>query len=59
MVKERNLKIYRRVKIYRWNSKTIPEIRLQGKWLKDIGFIEGKRIKVKQQKKKLIITLDE
>lgn len=37
----------------------IPEIRLEGKWLKELGFNEGKEINVHQESKKLIITLNE
>ncbi|MGS2763704.1 SymE family type I addiction module toxin [Sinomicrobium sp. M5D2P9] len=37
----------------------IPEIRLCGKWLQDIGFEHGQTIKVKQEKNKITITVDE
>ncbi|QMU66782.1 MAG: type I addiction module toxin, SymE family [Flavobacteriaceae bacterium] len=35
----------------------VPEIRLEGKWLKELGFEIGKEIEAEQQKNKLIITL--
>ncbi len=41
-----------------WKHKTIPQIQLQGEWLKKLGFKEGKHIKVEQHKNKLIITLE-
>jgi len=36
-----------------------PEIRLCGKWLKDIGFDHDQMIKVRQEKHKIIITIEE
>ena len=35
----------------------IPEIRMEGIWLKELGFEIGKEIKIEQQKNRLIITL--
>ncbi|PLB18546.1 MAG: HSP20-like protein [Flavobacteriaceae bacterium FS1-H7996/R] len=37
----------------------MPEIRLEGNWLKKLGFEIGKEIEIKQQKNKLTITLIE
>ncbi len=59
MSKIRKLKIYQKFRIRRWDYTTVPEIRLEGKWLQALGFEEGKEIKVKQQKNKLTITLIE
>jgi hypothetical protein len=36
----------------------VPEIRLTGKWLRDIGFNEGNYVNVKIQNNKRIVTLD-
>jgi toxic protein SymE len=35
---------------------TVPEIRLEGKWLQNLGFDVGGEVIVKQQKGKLTIT---
>ena len=34
-----------------------PEIKLSGKWLKDMGFDSGKHVIVSHMKNKIIITL--
>ena len=36
---------------------TIPEIKMEGKWLDRLGFETGKEVQVKQQRHKLTITL--
>jgi hypothetical protein len=43
------------------NPPTVPQsfIRMRGKWLERLGFLPGTPIKVKCQKKKLVITVDE
>ena len=54
----RKLKIYQKQQAREWSKNVIvPEIRLEGKWLKELGFEIGKRIEIKQQKNKLTITL--
>ena len=35
-----------------------PEIRLCGKWLKDMGFHCGKSVTVRHEKNKIVITID-
>jgi len=35
-----------------------PEIRLCGKWLRDIGFDCGQNVTVQHEKSKIIITVD-
>ena len=55
----RKLKIYQKFRSRTWDETTVPEIRLEGKWLQALGFEEGKEINVKQQKNKLTITLAE
>lgn len=54
----RKLKIYKKFQPRKWsNYAAIPEIRLEGRWLKELGFEIGKEIEIKQQKNKLTITL--
>lgn len=54
----RRLKIYRKFQDRRYGVVAIPEIRLEGKWLEALGFKQGKRIKILQEKNKLTITID-
>ncbi len=53
----RKLKIYQKYQPREWKYIAVPEIRLEGKWLRELGFEIGKEIKVEQKKNKLIITL--
>lgn len=39
-------------------SISIPQIRLQGKWLQECGFEPGNRVHVQCERGKLIITID-
>ena len=57
MARYRILKIYRKFRSRTWDYAVVPEIKLEGQWLKDLGFDIGKNIKVKQQKGKLIIKI--
>jgi toxic protein SymE len=57
--KSRNLKIYPKIRVRTWDRIIVPEIRLQGIWLKELGFEHGKQIKVEKHKDKLVITLEE
>ncbi|WP_422106799.1 SymE family type I addiction module toxin [Winogradskyella sp.] len=59
MAQYRKLKIYQKHQAREWNYVRVPEIRLEGRWLKALGFEIGKEIEVKQQKHKLTITLSE
>ncbi|TRX61874.1 type I toxin-antitoxin system SymE family toxin [Fulvivirga sp. M361] len=54
----RKLKIHSKYRSRRWDHITVPEIRLEGKWLDALGFKEGCQIKIKSQKNRLIITLN-
>ena len=59
---ERQLKVYYKYfhRVNSWQRSVIfPEIRLCGKWLQDIGFEHGQTINVRQEKNKIIITIDE
>ena len=53
----RRLKVYQKFQPRLWKYIPVPEIRLEGKWLKELGFEIGKEIEIKQQKNKLTITL--
>ena len=54
----RKRKIYPKHQPREWGKHVIvPEIRLEGKWLRELGFEIGREIEIKQQKNKLTITL--
>ena len=53
----RKLKIHSKYRTRRWDNITIPEIRLEGRWLEELGFKEGEHIQIEQQQDKLTITL--
>lgn len=58
MSRFRKLKIYQKHQTRDWSRYVVvPEIRLEGKWLRELGFEIGKEIEIKQQKNKLTITL--
>ena len=58
MKRERFLKIYSKYRSHKSGQNlTIPEIRLQGLWLKKNGFEIGKNISIRIKKEKLIITI--
>lgn len=52
----RKLKILSKFQRREWNHVTVPEIKLEGKWLEKLGFEIGGEVMVKQQKGKLTIT---
>ena len=55
-------KLDRRMKVYEGtgaNYKKIPQLRLQGDWLEELGFEIGKPINVHCENEKLIITVAE
>lgn len=56
MRNSRKLKIYKKYQARTYGGITIPEIRLEGKWLEKLGFREGEMIIVREEKDKLIIT---
>ena len=53
----RILKVYRKFQRRRWDHKAVPEIRLEGDWLKALGFEIGSAIEVRQEKHQLTIKL--
>lgn len=58
MSKSRKLKIHTKYQARAYRGITIPEIRLEGKWLDELGFKQGQIINIEQEKNKLIITID-
>lgn len=56
-MKFRKLKVYSKARQRTWDYTIVPEIRLEGRWLANSGFEEGKEFKVETKKGKLIITL--
>ena len=57
-MKLRKLKIHCKFRRRENDMTTIPEIRLEGKWLENLGFKIGSKILVKQQRNKLTITIE-
>jgi toxic protein SymE len=55
--KYRILQVYTKFRARTFDHTTIPEIRLEGKWLEGLGFKPGQKIKVQQGKGKLVITI--
>jgi len=56
--KLRILKIYSKFRYRRWgNNYTVPEIRLEGQWLEQLGFEQGNEVQIEQKNNKLIITV--
>lgn len=58
MANSRKLKIHKKYQSRTYGGTTIPEIRLEGKWLGKLGFKEGQIIKIEEKKNKLTITID-
>lgn len=51
--KVRNLKVY---EICNTNYEKVPMLRLQGKWLRELGFYEGTSISVECRKGRITIS---
>jgi toxic protein SymE len=58
MSRFRKLKIHSKYQARAFGGTTIPEIRLEGKWLDELGFKQGQMVNIEQEKNKLIITID-
>lgn len=54
----RKLKIQSKFRLRRYDNATVPEIRLEGKWLQEVGFKEGEHVKIWVERNKLTITID-
>lgn len=57
MDSKRKLRIQSKYRERTFDSTTVPEIRLVGKWLDELGFKEGKQVVIDQKKNKLTIKL--
>lgn len=58
MSRFRILKIYTKFRYRRWGPDySVPEIRIEGKWLEQLGFEKGNEILIEQKRRKLIITV--
>lgn len=59
MANSRKLKIHTKHQPRAYGTTTtIPEIRLEGKWLDKLGFKEGQTVNIEEKKNKLTITID-
>lgn len=52
----RKLKVHTKHQNRSWRNITVPEIRLEGKWLAELGFVAGEHVQIEQFNNKLIIT---
>jgi len=58
MSKFRKLKIHTKYQARRFGEVKIPEIRLEGKWLDELGFKQGQTVTIELADNKLTITID-
>ncbi|PVH25501.1 SymE family type I addiction module toxin [Sphingobacterium corticibacter] len=58
MKSTRKLKIQGKFRKRRWDSISVPEIRLEGKWMEEVGFKQGQYVNIQVAKNKLIIRID-
>ncbi len=54
----RKLTIHSKFRNRTRGNTTVPEIRLEGKWLDALGFKQGQKVKIRQEANKLTITID-
>jgi toxic protein SymE len=57
MKPSRRLKIYTKYRSRRWGSTTVPQIKLEGLWLEQLGFKKGQEVDVEQTPDKITITV--
>jgi toxic protein SymE len=57
MEKLRKKKVYTKFRNRTYDNITIPEIRLEGKWLEKLGFKQGETILIQQETNKLTIMI--
>ncbi|MDC8003853.1 SymE family type I addiction module toxin [Aureisphaera galaxeae] len=57
MNQHRKLKVYQKFRRREWDNLVVPEIRLEGIWLQELGFEIGMEIQVEQGKERLVITV--
>jgi toxic protein SymE len=51
----RTLKVQRLIRTTRWDCTKVPEIRLSGAWLEQLGFHYGQQIEVHTMQGKLVL----
>ena len=56
--KNRTLKVYPKHRTSRGLPTVVPEIRLIGKWLRDLGFRQGQTINLALEKNRVTITVE-
>jgi toxic protein SymE len=54
----KKLKIHGKFRLQKWGSTTVPAIRIEGKWLEELGFKQGQQVNIQLEANKLTITLD-
>ena len=57
MKPSRRLKIHAKYRNLAWGNTTVPQIKLEGRWLEQLGFKEGREVDVEQAQEKITITL--
>jgi len=57
MIRFRTLKILCKFRKRAWDNTAVPEIRLEGSWLERLGFEIGGEVRIKEENKKLTITI--
>ncbi|MER3373978.1 MAG: SymE family type I addiction module toxin [Allomuricauda sp.] len=55
----RKLKIHTKFRRRTWDNTKVPEIRLEGRWLEELGFEMGKTITIISENNKLTIKIEE
>jgi toxic protein SymE len=53
----RKLKVHTKYRSRRYDWITVPEIRLEGKWLENLGFKQGQTVSIELKQNKLTITI--
>ncbi|MBX2828238.1 MAG: type I toxin-antitoxin system SymE family toxin [Flavobacteriaceae bacterium] len=57
MSHHRKLKVYQKFRRRELGNCVVPEIRLEGLWLQELGFEVGSKIIVEQEQGQLVITV--
>lgn len=55
--KLRKKKVYAKFHKRRYDLQLVPEIRLEGKWLEKLGFVQGVEIVIQQEQNRLVIMV--
>ena len=57
MKSSRRLKIHTKHRTRTWDSTTVPQIKLEGRWLEQLGFKEGQEVDVEQSPDRITIRV--